>query len=1239
MAPESGTPVGVLPRLAYRCWRSVCGRGAGFALFLALGAAAAGAKAEWKSGLGYRFRPVNVAGGAAAGFVRMEPAATGIGFTNHLSDRAMARNRLLANGSGVALGDADGDGQVDIYLCRLEGPNALYRNRGDWTFEDITAATGVACPDLLSTGCAMADLDGDGDLDLLVNALGGGTRAFLNDGRARFTEMTGTRLVRELGATSLALGDIDGDGDLDLYVANYRTDTFHDPPLGDRPVLRQLADGRTTVEPQARFLGLPTPSGTLEVLERGEPDILYLNRGGTNFVPAPWNVGVFLDESGNALASAPTDWGLSVMFRDFNGDGLPDLYVCNDFVFWPDRLWLNQGGRRFQAAPIAALRTMSLASMCLDVADINRDGFDDFFVADMPVRDPVRRLRQRPDMLGGTVRWPVWDPSFRPETPRNTLQLNRGDGTYAEIARQAGVAATDWTWAAAFLDVDLDGWEDLLLTAGNPHDLQDVDTQMRLARTGGWRTPERRIESYRQFPSRAAPQLAFRNRRDLTFADMSHDWGFDTVGVAHGLALGDLDNDGDLDVVVNCLNGPARVFCNRAASPRLGVRLRGAGGNTRGIGARIRVTGGPVPQSQEMMAGGRYCSSDDPMRTFAAGNAQLLDVEVTWRSGRQTRVRGVAPNGILEISEAASVDPAPAPAMPETLFAPEAVSLPPVSGEPPAPDSTSPGQATYRPGSGRSGLAWSDLDGDGDDDLVVGSPRGGALTVFQNDGVGHLKPWPEFIAVPQSDRDQTAVLAWKHEGKVRLVVGQSNWDSAETNGPPFSVLGIGGSLGAPGPISGGGAATGPLALADVDGDGDLDLFVGARCAAGRYPEAGDSAIWENRAGNWRAGQRFPGLALVHGATFTDWDGDGDPDLVLACDWDSLRLFRNEAGRFVEITKDMGLEAFRGLWNGVAAGDFDGDGRMDLVASNRGRNWRMDRPDPEGGPVWIRYGDFAGTGGVQSLLSSDDPAAGREIPWADLGAMKAVVPALGERFYSFEDYSRAPVAEILAGMSGVRSRSAAWFSSTVFLNRGDRFEARPLPAEAQFSAAFGISVADFDGDGREDLFLAQNDFGGDPASGRLDAGTGLILLGDGRGAFRPLRPAESGIRMDGEQRGCAVGDFDRDGRPDLAVGQVRGATQLWRNLRGHPGIRVQVEGPAGNPDAFGASCRLEFPGGWGPRRELGGGGGYRSQDSATLMLAAPTEPIAVEVVWPGGVRRRFPWIPGRRSAVVSEAGPR
>jgi hypothetical protein len=431
-----------------------------------------------------------------------------------------------------------------------------------------------------------------------------------------------------------------------------------------------------------------------------------------------------------------------------------------------------------------------------------------------------------------------------------------------------------------------------------------------------------------------------------------------------------------------------------------------------------------------------------------------------------------------------------------------------------------------------------------------------------------------------------------------------------------------------------------MALADVDGDGQLDLLVGARARAGRYPETSRTVLLPGRADGWGEAQRVTDEVRVSGAVFTDADGDGDPDLVLAGDWDTLRFFRNEGGRWVDATAESGLGAWRGLWNGVSAGDFDGDGRLDLVASNWGRNWRTDQPGASNAPIQMVYGEFHEPGRVLTLMASWDPFSGRQTPWRSWSSLSQAIPALAERAHSHREFAALSLDSLLGPLAARgRSLNADTFDSMIFLNRGGRFEGIPLPAEAQFSPAFGISIADFDGDGCEDVFLAQNFFGMDAETSRQDAGTGLVLLGDGRGRFRSLGPREAGFSLPGEQRGSAVADFDADGRPDLAVGQHAGKTRIFRNRAGKPGVRVLLEGPVGNPDGLGAVVRLVMGSRLGPAREIHAGAGFRSQDSPDIVLATPQAPTAVEVRWPGGKVQRSEWPAGARAVVISPEGLR
>ena len=433
-----------------------------------LGTLRAGAAAlEWKTEPWGRSAALTVAPGGHTGFTAQSPANTGVTFSNRLSSDRSLTNHILLNGSGVALGDIDGDGRCDIFLAGLGGGSTLYRNLGDWKFTNITtqafaqpAAGDLPLSGLDATGAVLADLDGDGDLDLLVNAIGRGTRCFQNDGHGRFTDVTtAAGLGGMSGATSLTLADIDGDGDLDLYVVNYRSSTVRDEfqqrfeikVVNGLPSVASV-NGRPTTAPD--LVGRFSVDAEGHITEHGEADTLFLNDGKGHFTAAPFTGGRFKDETGAALTSPPYDWGLAAMFRDLNGDGAPDLYVCNDLNS-PDRIWLNDGHGNFSAIPRTALRKTSWFSMGVDFGDLDRDGHDDFLVTDMLSRDPVRRHAeavQRQDLVEAFT-----GTEARPQTPRNTLFLGRGDGTFAEAAWMAGLAASDWSWSPVLLDVDLDG--------------------------------------------------------------------------------------------------------------------------------------------------------------------------------------------------------------------------------------------------------------------------------------------------------------------------------------------------------------------------------------------------------------------------------------------------------------------------------------------------------------------------------------------------------------------------------------------------------------------------------------------------------------------------------------------------------------------------------------------------------------------------------------------------------------
>ncbi len=1153
------------------------------------------------------------------GFTRLGPELTGITITNHVSLELAARNQILLNGSGVAAGDYDGDGLCDLYFCTLTNGNHLFRNLGGWRFTETTTAAGVRCEGQWSTGTAFADLDGDGKLDLLVNAIGGGTRHFRNLGGGRFEERKDSGFKSELGAHSLAVADVDGDGDLDVYVANYRTSTVRDNPVSVR--LRQVNGEFVVPAPyEDRFLVQVRGPGQGSLIELGEPDVLYLNDGHGRFRAESWVDGRFRDEHGQPLRRAPLDWGLSVMFRDLNGDGAPDLYVCNDFAS-PDRIWMNDGRGQFAALPPEAMRHTSWASMAVDGADIDRDGHVDLFVADMLSPDGIRRQVQRGNAERGVQ--PEDARNDRPQYPRNTLFRNRGNTTYAEIAFLAGLEASDWTWGSVFLDVDLDGYEDLLVGNGHLFDMQDLDAVDRIGRS---RSQNPRVGNQvllTNFPPLLTKNLAFRNQGQLHFEELGAAWGFDRSGITHGVILADLDNDGDLDVVTSDLDQAAGLYRNDSSAPRVAVRLRGATPNTQGIGAHIRLVAPRLTQSQEMVAGGRYLSCDQAQRTFAfiAGQNEPARLEILWRSGRRSQVDAVQPNQLYEVTEPrdGAVGRRGNDASPAAFQFVDASALlghrhEERSGDESAGQPLLPRQVS----GGGPGVAAVDVNGDGWDDVAVTGSAPQPAIVLTNDLRGGFARDEHFSTASGGPAQNVTVLSWATAtNNARLLLAQS--------GPSrlLSAAGLGPGKWEAVAVGNLPPAIGAMALGDVDADGDLDLFVGGSFAPGRYPEPVSSFLLRNDLGRWNVNPEDQALTtggIVNSATFADLDNDGWPELLLACEWSPVRIFWNQHGKFVERTTALGLNGYRGWWNGITVADLDNDGVVEIVATGWGRNHRWQRNLPQ--TIRLYAGELAGDGRWLTVEAWRPTSTSEYFPWRDFRTLAGQFPSLRGRFSRHADYARANVGALLGeGIQRSAFVEANMLDSLVFTVRNDRANFQPLPIEAQFSAAFGAVVADFDADGNEDLFFGQNFFAVDGDSSRLDAGCGLLLRGDGRGRLAPVPGFAAGLVLPGEQRGVAAADFDHDGRTDLVVGQVNGDLKLFRNRSAAAGLRVGLRGPAGNPAGIGAALRVKYPGSWGPARQVLAGSGYRSQSSAVQVLGLKPGALGVEVLWPGG-RRQF-----------------
>lgn len=1010
----------------------------------------------------------------------MVPPQSGIAFTNVLSDAALSADSSLLSGSGVALGDVDNDGLCDVFLCSLTGNNKLFRNRGNWTFQDVTQTANVECAGMISRGAALADLDGDGDLDLLVTTRGAGTRLFRNNGALRFTDISAASgFALNTGSTSLALADVDGDNDLDVYVANFGVGSV----LRDGGQLTTRMIGGKMVVVGRHAKRVKVVNG--QFVEFGEPDALYINNGNNSFAAVPWEGGAFLDHTGKPVET-PWDFGLAVQFRDLNHDLAPDIYVCNDF-FTPDRVWINNGKGGFRAIPPEAIRKSSFAAMGVDFADINRDGHYDGLIVEMQAMDRRLRLRQ---MTPDTMPFPaIPGLETSPQTGRNTLLLARGDGTFAEIAQYANIAASDWSWMPAFIDVDLDGWEDVLIPNGHPYDLLDLDALDR----GKLRDPRASGSGVLSFPKIQTPNRAFRNNHNLTFTEFGATWGFDSTHVSNGMAFADLDNDGDLDAIVNCLNAPALVLRNDSTASRVRVRLRGLPPNTAGIGAQVTFDAQGLPQQcQEIISGGRYQSCDEATRMFAMGAASNATISVTWRNGSITTVSNVLPNTIVDVSERGAV---PAPAGHELSRVTQAI-FSATKVIPAGPEFSRPDSSDFA-----------------------------------------TQPLLTRAVAPVGPR-----VIWTAKGpSLQAIAPLPTSGYFVTNGLPLLF-----PTNLPAKLT----PIATMSVADFDNSGGPQVFVAPRANPRRFPEPVQASmlrlvnnVWQPDA---RCATALSHLGMVTASVAANLLGGPEPELIVACDWGGIRIFGWRQNQWTDLTAQCGLEPWTGWWQSLAIADFDNDGRQDIAAGNWGLNNAALNALSTNTPA-LFYGDFNADGTVQLMEAAWDRDSW--LPVRDYKSLGSAMPFITAVAPNNLTFSEAGVERLLGPRyKTARQLRAATLASMVFMNRGNRFQAMRLPAPAQFSPACGIAAADCDGDGHLDLYLAQNASHVPNPAWAQDAGCGLLLKGKGDGTFEAVAGRTSGITVFGEQTGAAFGDLDNDGKPDLAVATADGSLRIYKNNR-------------------------------------------------------------------------------------------
>ena len=1085
-------------------------------------------------------------------FELLPPAATGIAFVNELpekSDFNILNYLYYYNGGGVAAGDVDNDGLPDLYFTSNLGPDRLYLNRGNYRFEDVTERAGLAAgTGGWTTGVTMADVNGDGYLDVYVSAVSyltmhGRNVLYVNNGDCTFTDRTKEYGLEHEGySTQAAFFDYDGDGDLDVYLLIHSTHT--ERGVSSRPQ-------REVRHPRAG-------------------DRLYRN----DPAPGPAHARHFVDVSAAAgIYGGVEGYGLGVVASDLNLDGCPDLYVTNDFQE-NDFLYFNNCDGTFTESIAAATGHTSRFSMGVDAADYDNDGRADLVVLDMlPDREDVLKTSANAESFN--VYNLKLKAGYRPQYARNTLQLNRGGGRFSEIGYLAGVYATDWSWAPLFADLDNDGRKDLFITNGiyrRPNDLDYINyvgheaVQASLANG----ITEENLSLLGKMPQIPLPNYAYRNNGDLTFTNMAEAWGLAQPGFSNGAVYVDLNNSGALDLVVNNVNAPAAIYRSRAreltGNHYLAVLLRGSGANTAGIGAKVMIAHGGTRQMLEQMPTRGFQSSVDPRLHFGLGRATHVDsLIVVWPDRRYQVLTNVAADRAVTLSQADaagryeySPDTAAAPRFEDvtsrlgvdvrhaenTFFDYNREPLMPhlLSTEGPA-------------------LAVGDADGDGLDDVYVGGAKwqAGQLLVQRRDGTFRRTSESAFAADSlhedvdaaffDADGDRDADLYVVSGGnefwgesealRDRLYVndGRGDFRRASDALPDFFENG---SCVVPG---------------DFDGDGDVDLFIGSRVVSRSYGVPPRSHLLQNDGRGHFVDvtrDRAPELSetgMVSAAVWTDYDSDGQLDLIVVGEWMPVRVFRQDSGRFVDRTAEAGLSGTEGWWNSVSAADLNGDGRPDLVLGNLGLNSYIRATPTE--PTRLYVYDFFHTGSLKQILTFHKH--GVSYPIAGRDELVRLMPPLRSKYVSYADFGASRVEDVFPASELRRARvlEAHRFASSVALNSGrGTFELRPLPVEAQFAPVYSSLADDFDGDGHTDLLVAGNFYGVTPVRGRYDASYGLLLRGGGDGRFEAVDLERSHLAIEGQVR-----DMKRlrsaDGSRLIAVARNDDGLRILRPVR--PGV--------------------------------------------------------------------------------------